>query len=79
VKSPWRLLKDSHRQLKRTMGRGSPVAHALAAELYLRRLEAECDRARALLVMARLDGDVAKMDEAQQRLHRVINEQAQRA
>jgi hypothetical protein len=73
LEGPWVTLRQAHKEVKRTRHRGDPVASALATQVYLRRLEEELDRVRELLLRARRDERIDRMDEAQQRLHGAIN------
>jgi hypothetical protein len=75
---PWARLRKAHKALKRTRHRGDPVASALATELYLRRLEQELERVWELLARGRRSGSVEHLDEAQQRMHAIINGEARR-
>ena len=72
-------LAKVHRLTKATRQRGSLTASALASELYLRRMEDECEilarelmHVRRLLQQARRAPNVVAMDQAQQRMHRVV-------
>lgn len=76
--SPWKKLRKAHEASKKTRQRGDIVANQLATQVYLRGLEEEVERVRLLLIEARLLNNCpVRMDEAQQRIHRVINKQVQ--